>query len=85
MSINDSKNKMMTSPPAKKQFFFAATAEHFAEVIYAETIQQAEQTYHTVKRLIKPVPVESSSSTAEAADEAPLSTVQAPTEEEDVQ
>jgi hypothetical protein len=47
-------NKMMTAPPAKKEYHFAATAEHFAEVVLADTIQEAEQTYHRVKRLINP-------------------------------
>jgi hypothetical protein len=47
-------NKMMTAAPTKKEFYFAATAEHLAEVIYAATIQEAEATYHRVKRLINP-------------------------------
>jgi hypothetical protein len=47
-------NKMIQTPPAKKEFHFAATAEHFAEVVYAETIQEAEAIYHKVKRLINP-------------------------------
>jgi hypothetical protein len=47
-------NKMMTAPPAKKEFHFAPTAEHLAEVVYAATIQEAEDIYHRVKRLINP-------------------------------
>jgi hypothetical protein len=49
-------NKMMTTPPAKKEYHFAATAEHFAEFVLADTIQEAEETYHRVKRLINPPP-----------------------------
>jgi hypothetical protein len=48
-------NKMMQSAPAKKEFHFAATTEHFAEVIYAATIAEAEAQYHKVKRLISPL------------------------------
>jgi hypothetical protein len=55
MSLNKpTQNKMMTAPPAKKEYHFAATAEHFAEVVLADTIQEAEETYHRVKRLINP-------------------------------
>lgn len=45
-------NKMMTAAPMKKEYHFAATAEHYAEVVYAETIQEAEVIYHKVKRTI---------------------------------
>ena len=54
MSLEAPNNKMVTTPPAKKEFHFAATAEHFAEVVYADTIQEAEAIYHKVKRLINP-------------------------------
>lgn len=47
---NPPKNKMMTTPPAKKEYHFAATAEYYAELVYAETIQEAEAIYHKVKR-----------------------------------
>jgi hypothetical protein len=47
-------NKMMQAAPVKKEFHFAPTAEHFAEVVLADTIQEAEETYHRVKRLINP-------------------------------
>jgi hypothetical protein len=50
--IEDAQNKMVTGTPEKKQFLFAATVEHYAEVVYAETIQEAEAIYHKVKRLI---------------------------------
>lgn len=56
---NDISNKMMTGAPAKKEFHFTATAEHLAEVVYAETTEEAEQIYHKVKRLINthaPIP-----------------------------
>jgi hypothetical protein len=49
------KNKMMQAAPTKKEFHFAATTEHFAEVIYAATIEEAEAQYHQVKRLISPL------------------------------
>jgi hypothetical protein len=48
------KNKMMTAPPAKKEFHFPATPEHLAEVVYADTIEEATETYHKVKRFINP-------------------------------
>ena len=51
---NPPKNKMMTAPPAKKEYHFAPTAEHLAEVVYAHTIEEAEEIYHRVKRLINP-------------------------------
>jgi hypothetical protein len=77
MSLDQpAKNKMMTSAPAKKEFHFAATAEHYAEVIYAESIQEAEQIYQNVRRLIKP---------AVASEPAPLSTAAPVQAEEDVQ
>ena len=49
---NTIQNKMMTAAPAKKEFHFAATVEHYAEVVYAQTIQEAEAIYHKVKRTI---------------------------------
>lgn len=48
-------NKMVDSAPAKKQFHFAATAEHFAEAVYAHTIEEATEIYHKVKKAINPV------------------------------
>lgn len=49
------KNKMMEAPPAKKEFHFAATTEHYAEVLYAATIEEAEAEYHKIKRPISPI------------------------------
>jgi hypothetical protein len=66
-------NKMMTAPPAKKEFHFAATAEHYAEVVYADAIQEAEEIYHRVKRLFNQEQPE------------PLSTPAPEPEKEDVQ
>ena len=43
-------NKMMTAPPAKKGFHFASDGLHFAEFIEAETIEEATEIYHKVKR-----------------------------------
>ena len=60
---------MMQTAPVKKEFHFAATAEHLAEVVYAQTIEEAEATYHRIKRLINP----------------PLSTPAPASEEESVQ
>jgi hypothetical protein len=52
-------NKMVTSAPVKKEYHFAATMLHFAEVVYADTIQEAETLYHKVKRPIAaPAPIE---------------------------
>jgi hypothetical protein len=62
-------NKMMTTPPAKKEYHFAATAEHFAEVVYAATIQEAEEMYHRVKRLINPISPTEQSTVAPAKGE----------------
>jgi hypothetical protein len=45
-------NKMIQTAPAKKEFHFSATSEHFAEVVYAASIEEAETIYHRVKRLI---------------------------------
>jgi hypothetical protein len=67
-------NKMMTTAPAQKEYHFAATAEHFAEVVYAATIAEAEVLYHKVKRPIAQPAVD--------APAAPLSTpAHAPSEE----
>jgi hypothetical protein len=56
MALDDKtiQNKMMTGAPTQKEFHFAATAEHYAEVVYAETIEAAEEIYHKVKRPIDP-------------------------------
>ncbi len=62
-------NKMMTTPPAKKEYHFAATTEHYAEVVYAQTIQEAEAIYHKVKRLINPIPPTEQSTVAPAKGE----------------
>lgn len=45
-------NKMVTKPPAKKGFHFAATGEYQAVFIEATTIEEAEQIYQKVKRPI---------------------------------
>jgi hypothetical protein len=50
------KNKMIQTPPAKKGFHFAATAEYAAEFIEAETIEEAEAIYHKIKRPISSTP-----------------------------
>jgi hypothetical protein len=48
------RDRMIRNPIAKKEYHFAATTEHHSEVIYADTIQEAEQLYHRAKRLINP-------------------------------
>ncbi len=48
------KTKMMTAPASQKQYFFAPSPEYHAEVVYADTIEEATETYHRVKRLISP-------------------------------
>jgi len=70
-------NKMMTAPPAKKGFHFASDGIHFAEFIEAETIEDAEAIYHTVKRVMSPAvaPIEAAvpdqqSTTQEKMEEA---------------
>ena len=69
---------MMTAAPAQKEYHFAATAEHYAEVVYAATISEAEAIYHKVKRPIgQPVAVETPA--------APLSTAAPAPSEEGVQ
>lgn len=66
------KNKMVTTPPAKKGFHFAATAEYLAEFIEAETIAEAETIYQKVKRLIgQPAPAAPVTPPAPAAAEQP--------------
>jgi hypothetical protein len=45
-------DKMMKTPPAKKGFHFAPTAEYFALFIEAATIEEAEAIYHKIKRTI---------------------------------
>lgn len=66
MSIDSPKNnKMMTSAPAKKEYHFAATAEHLAHVVYAATIEEAEKIYHKVKRPIGTSPATSVAVTQE--------------------
>jgi len=47
-------NKMMAAPPVKKGFHFAATVQHFAEYIEAETIEEATAIYEKIKRRIYP-------------------------------
>jgi len=43
---------MITNPPEKKGFHFAATLEHAAEYVEAETITEAEAIYHKIKKPI---------------------------------
>jgi hypothetical protein len=45
-------NKMMTSAPEKKEFHFASDSIHYAEVVWADTIDEATKLYHQVKRKI---------------------------------
>ena len=62
-------NKMIAGAPAKKEYHFAATAEHLAEVVQADSIEEAEATYRRVKRRI--APDGSSDSTPGLTEEAP--------------
>jgi len=50
---------MLTNPPEKKGFHFAATLEHAAAYIEAETIAEAEAIYHKIKQPIASEPQES--------------------------
>ncbi len=68
---------MMTGAPAKKEFHFAATTVHFAEVIWAATIEEAEALYQKIRRPIT-VPVIPADSTAEAPAVSTPSTTSAP-------
>ncbi len=43
---------MMKGAPVKKEFHFAATSEHYSEVVHAHSLQEAEAIYHRVKRPI---------------------------------
>ena len=52
MALENSPNKMVTNPPAKKGFHFAGTLEHAAAYIEAETIAEAETIYHKIKKPI---------------------------------
>ena len=81
MSLGDTniQNKAIQTPPAKKEFHFAATVEHYAEVVYAATIQEAEEIYHRLKR---PVP-QSEPAVAEAAPVAPQEPAPAPAQGEE--
>ena len=63
------KNKMIQTPPEKKEYHFAATAEHYAEVILAATIEEAEEIYHRIKRPIQPS--EQSTATPQKEEEKP--------------
>jgi hypothetical protein len=55
MSIDfPQKNKMIDTAPAKKEFHFAATATHYAQIVYAETTEEATKIYHKIKVLINP-------------------------------
>jgi hypothetical protein len=69
--IEDAQNKMMTGAPAKKEYHFAATAEHYAQMVYAATIQEAEALYHKVKRplaTIIPAPISTPAPAPEKED-----------------
>jgi len=80
---------MMTEAPAKKEYHFAATIEHYAEVVYAATIQEAEAIYHKVKRPVISIGVDdgtkSDSASVSQATSAPLSTLPPAPQKEDVQ
>ena len=47
-------NKMMTAPPAKKEFHFAGGGIWRNATILADTIEEAEKLWHVIKQLIEP-------------------------------
>jgi hypothetical protein len=69
MLDNPNRDKMIRNPTATKQYHFAATTAHHAEVIYADSIQEAEQLYHRAKRLINPTAPQSTPEPAKDAGE----------------
>lgn len=72
-------NKMMESAPAKKEFHFPSDGVHYAAAVWAETTEEAEKIYHTIKKRIDTsapqIETAPSAATVPAADEA------APTDE----
>lgn len=63
------KNKMIGQAPAMKEFHFAATVEHRAQVVLAATIQEAEEIYHRTKQLINQPEAASSAPTTVVEDD----------------
>ena len=47
-------NKMMTEPPAKKEFHFAGGGIWRNATIYADTIEEAQKLWHATKQFINP-------------------------------
>jgi len=53
MSLDEpQQNKMMTAPPAKKEFHFAGAGIWRNATILADTIEEAEKLWHETKQLI---------------------------------
>lgn len=48
MSMKPGKNKMMSSSPTLKEFFFAGTADRAPQTLYAENIEEAKKIYNGV-------------------------------------
>jgi hypothetical protein len=67
-------NKMMTGAPAKKEYHFAATTPHYAEVVWAATVQEAEALYHKVKRPIAQATTPADSTAGVATSDLPSTT-----------
>src|SRR5277367_3724719 len=51
---NQISNKMMTAPPEKKEFHFSGDGIWRNKAIIAETREEAEKIWHSVKELINP-------------------------------
>jgi hypothetical protein len=47
-------DKMMTAPPAKKEFHFAGGGIWRNATILADTIEEAQKLWHATKQLISP-------------------------------
>lgn len=56
---------MIQTPPAKKGFHFAATAEYLAEYIEADTLAEAEAIYQKIKRSVPGSPAQSTAAVDE--------------------
>jgi hypothetical protein len=51
---NQISNKMMTAPPDKKEFHFSGDGIWRNNAILAETREEAEKIWHSVKQLVNP-------------------------------
>src|ERR1700684_714101 len=81
---NQISNKMMTEAPDKKEFHFSGHGIWHNKAILAETREEAEKIWHSIKQLVNPAipPVEiDTTAVIEEATSEPAAITEAPAEQ----